>query len=166
MKKLFLILSICSFAGLSAFAQPGHGEMPDLEKNPEIRKKIESYRTAYYTEKLALTPQEAEAFWPLFREMNERKHTLKKTYKPRKHHRDLANATDAEIKSLMKQHFEFKQKELDLEKEYAYKFMEVLPVKKVSMLPMLEQEFKRTILREFRKRKGEGQDSRPRKRSY
>lgn len=164
MKKLLLILSICSFASLSVFAQPGRGEMPDLEKNPEIRKKIEAYRTAYFTEKLELTPQEAEAFWPLFREMNERKHSLKKTYKPKKHRPDLANATDAEIKSNMKRHFEFKQKALDLEKEYAYKFIEVLPVKKAARLPMLEQEFKRTILREFKKRKGE--DGGPHKRSY
>ncbi len=163
MKKLLFILSICSFAGLSAFAQPGHREMSELEKNPEIRKKIESYRTAYFTEKLELTPQEAETFWPLFREMNQRKHKLKKTYKPKRRPADLTKATDAEIKSEIKQHFEFKQKALDLEKEYAYKFMEVLPAQKAAMLPMLEQEFKRTILREFRKRKGEDG---PRRRSY
>lgn len=159
MKKLLFIFTLCSLAGFMAYGQSGH-DRSDLEKNPEIRAKIEAYRTAFYTEKLQLTPDEAQNFWPLFREMNQRSRALKKEFKTKRRPDDFSNASDAEIKAGMKRHFEFKQKSLDLKKEYAYKFLNVLPARKTAMLPVLEHEFKRTILKEFRKRKGEENERR------
>jgi len=41
-------------------------EMPPARK--EQWEKIESFRIAYFTEKLDLSPAEAETFWPLYNE--------------------------------------------------------------------------------------------------
>ncbi len=160
MKKLLFILSFMSIAAICSYAQPGGDEMRDLERNPELRKKIESYRTAFYTEHLELSPTEAQSFWPVFQEMNQRMRELKKQYKPRQNKADRANMSEVEIRAELKKHFEMKRKALTLEEEYMNKFLEILPAKKVVMLPKLDREFKKKILRELRQRRTEEQRER------
>jgi len=77
---------------------------------------------------------------------------LKKEYKPTKRP-DFEGASDAEVQQMIDKHFEFKQKQLDLEKEYASKFAEVLPLRKVIMLNHLERKFRHKIIKELKKRK-------------
>ena len=53
---------------------------------------------------------------------------------------------------MIDKHFDFKQRELDIEREYVAKFAKVLPLRKVVMLHRIEREFRRKILNEYRNR--------------
>jgi len=98
-----------------------------------MREKMEAYRVAFITEKLELTTEEAQQFWPIF---NEREQQL----------------TDTEIQALIDRHFDFKQQELNIEREYTAKFAKALPLRKIIMLHRVEREFRHKILKEYRKR--------------
>lgn len=153
MKKIAFIIFISCLSILTAFAQAHDKEGHRHQKpTPEMRKKIEAYKVAFFTRELDLTPEEAQVFWPIFNEHEDKFKALKKEYKPTKRP-DLEGASDTEIQEMIDKYFEFKQKELDLEKEYASKFAEVLPLRKVIMLNHLERKFRHKIIRQLKKRK-------------
>ncbi len=153
MKKIaFIVLISClSVAAISAQAQGKKGKQHQ-KMTPEMRKKIEAYKVAFFTRELDLTPEEAQVFWPIFNEHEDKFKALKKEYRPTKRP-DLEGASEAEIQQMIDKYFEFKQKELDLKKEYADKFAKSLPLRKVMMLNHLEREFKHKIIKELKKRK-------------
>ena len=124
-----------SFLSLGAFAQPGNGMTKKEQK--------EAQRIAFLTEKLALTPAEAEKFWPVYREYKKAQVDLRKNDKPKKPGGKVAEMTDEELEKLLDDMITFKQKELDLKKKYHEKFKTILPIKKVAKLYHAEEQFKK-----------------------
>lgn len=142
------------FAILAAFAQPHHHKARRLHEKltPEMREKIKAYKVTFFTEELELTAEESEGFLPIFNEYEEKIYTLKKEYRPNKQP-NLDNTNEADIQAMIDKHFEFKQKELDLKKEYANKCSKVIPLRKVLIINHLEHEFRRKIVKEYKRRK-------------
>ena len=130
----------------NAFAQREDG--PASER-------IKAYRVAVFSEIIELTPDEAAAFWPLYNEFDDKKRNLRKEYRPKKR---AEAQTEAELKAQINAHFEYKQKDLDLEKAYSKKFQEVLPLVKVVKIPIAERRFKEVLVKKMgdrrEKRKG------------
>lgn len=54
------------------------------ETDPKVRDKVNAARIAYLTDQLALTPDEAEKFWPIYNEFLEKRKTLRKEYRQKK----------------------------------------------------------------------------------
>jgi len=158
MKKIIITLLVSSCSFLVVSAQPGFaGDKHRKKPSPEMRQKMEAYKIAFFTEGLELTSEEAQQFFPIFNERERKMKALKREYRPDKRSNfDAMN--EAEIQQLLDRHFEMRQRELDLNKEYAAKFIKVLPPRKVFKIRHLEREFKRTIMNEFKKRKGKGQN--------
>ena len=60
MKKIIIYIPVFLFCSLSIFAQ----------KKRESREKIRTLKIAYVTEKLNLTENEAQKFWPIYNTYN------------------------------------------------------------------------------------------------
>jgi len=58
-KGILAFVSLVIFSASALFAQN------------QNREKLESYKIAFFTQKLKLTPSEAEKFWPLYNELQE-----------------------------------------------------------------------------------------------
>ena len=65
-KKLIPILIL--FISVSAFAQRGE----------KMNERIKAQKIAFITEKLSLTSEEAQEFWPIYNEIEAKKETLRK----------------------------------------------------------------------------------------
>ena len=117
--------------------------------------KIEAMKVGFITNKLELSAKEAQLFWPLYNEYNQKIDKLRKTKKS--DFDDLKNKgenpTDKEISIFMDEVFATRQKELDLQKEYFDKYAKVLPLKKVALLYQAENQFKRELLRKIKEKK-------------
>ena len=117
--------------------------------------KIEAMKVGFITNKLELSAKEAQLFWPLYNEYNQKIDKLRKTKKS--DFDDLKNKgenpTDKEISTFMDEVFATRQKELDLQKEYFDKYAKVLPLKKVALLYQAENQFKRELLRKIKEKK-------------
>jgi len=143
MKNIILILLLVLTAGMvQAQAQ-----------TPKER--IQALKISYITRALHLTPEEAQKFWPLYNEYQDKLELLKKdrraaTFERWKKDRDLS---DAEIEEALDQYLAYNRKELDLQEEYIEKFKTVLPVKKVAQLIVAEERFKLVLLEELKKRR-------------
>ncbi len=137
---LFLII------GTVAYAQP------DREKQ-DIKDKIEAMRISFITQKLDLTPEEAQKFWPVY---NQYRKELEKIIgseeegHPRDRKRpDIDSMTDSEVKTMMERHMEKQAKLLELRENYFLKFQKVLPIKKVAKLHDAERDFQRQLIRKL-----------------
>jgi hypothetical protein len=142
MKKILICLTI--FICTQVVAQ-------ETSKN----EKIEAMKVGFITNKLELSAKEAQLFWPLYNEYNQKMDKLRKSKKS--DFDDLKNKgenlSDKEISTFMDEVFATRQKELDLQKEYFDKYAKVLPLKKVALLYQAENQFKRELLRKIKEKK-------------
>jgi len=150
MKKATLIIATLLFSSASFLAQGQAGE----QEHPN-KEKIKSMKIAFITEKLNLTSEEAQQFWPVYNEYESKRDELRKEKKmDRKEGKTNTNPSDEEIKKQIENRFETRQKELDLDKEYDTKFQTVLPIKKVGELYSAREAFKRELLRKLKNHDG------------
>jgi hypothetical protein len=129
MKKIIIVcLSIALSVG--AFAQQGG-------------KRIESMRIAFITQRLNLTPEESQQFWPVFNQFAEKMQQIKGS----KMDTPLDEMSDADAEKMILNEFDKESKELELKKEYYQKFKKILSVKKISKLYRAERDFKNELVK-------------------
>ena len=145
--KKWLTLIICLLSiGLAVQAQEEQNDKND---------RVESYKIAFITERLSLTPKEATVFWPVYNEFSEQLKKLKRAEKERvRNFKDKTMPTDAESEKFISDYLAFKQMEFDLTKKYIAEFKKVLPAAKVAKLVTLEQEFKMQLLQRLKDKRG------------
>lgn len=119
-----------------------------------MEERIEALRIAFFTEKLQLTPEESQNFWPLYNEYQDKEKSIRKTYRDDK---SLELMSDAEAEKLIEDSFEMEEKMLSLRKEYYQKMRRLLPVRKVALLSRIERQFKERLLEEWRNRQQDRQ---------
>ncbi|MES2558781.1 MAG: hypothetical protein V4590_03520 [Bacteroidota bacterium] len=146
MKNLTTLIVCLLSLGLGLHAQ----EDPQ-DKND----RIESYKIAFITERLNLTPKEAAVFWPVYNEFNDQLKKIRKTEKERgRAFGEKTQPTDAESEKFVNDFIAGKQQEFDLTKKYVVEFKKVLPASKVAKLVTLEHEFKIKLLQRLKDKRG------------
>lgn len=115
---------------------------------------IESLKIAFFTSKLDLSPQEAKVFWPIYNEMQAEQSVLRKERMQQvisfKKVDEIDNLSDSEVQKLISSEFEFKQRELNIEKKYYNKLRASLPIKVVGKYYRAQEAFKRELLKKYR----------------
>jgi hypothetical protein len=141
MKYLSVILFFFTLA-LPAMAQ---GEEPTMDKDPKTRARIDAARAAYITDRLGLTTEEAERFWPVYNEFSNKRQELRQQFVGAKR----SGKSDQELVDLG---LKIKQQELDLEKDYSGKMLNVISAQKLMTLRTADREFTRLILQQIQQR--------------
>lgn len=148
MKKLFTIIWLVAIIP-SAFAQ----------LSPEAKAKLESLRIGMISDRLELTPEQAEKFWPVYNQYLRERDNLRAEYKARLGDVDPKNATEEETKKMLELRLALKTRELGLEKDYSTRLQNVISSKQVLALRQAEQEFRKRV-REMVKRRIQQQRAR------
>jgi hypothetical protein len=148
-KFIPILFSVFLFCSVFSYAQKGPPPQPRNKEHREERQdNIESMKIAFLTKKLNLTPEEAQLFWPVYNQytdkLNELRRKRRMENKEAKHNVD--EMSDKEVEQTVDNEIVFRQKELDIQKEYHTKFKAVLPIKKVAKLYQAEEQFKRVLL--------------------
>ncbi len=160
---LHRITLLCIIPLLSIpFAAAQEDDMPP--PSGERMKEIKAQKSAYITSRLELTPEEAQLFWPIYNEMDEKRETLRREMRDlRKGGRDNNTAmTETEATALIDKSLANRQKEIDLEKAYSERFKKNIGAVKTVQLHKAEHDFNREVLRKFRERMEERRDAPPR----
>lgn len=143
MKNLIIALLIL-LPGL-AFAQGG----PRMDDDKWEAKKIQ-----FLTTKLDLTPSEAKIFWPIYNDFTREQSTLRKERFQKmisfRKIKEIDDLSDAEIQTLITNDFDFKQRDLNIEKKYYNKFKTSLSIKIVGKFYRAQEAFKKEILAQYR----------------
>jgi hypothetical protein len=147
MKKIIIVL-LGFFIMTSVMAQEAELPTPDSK----AQEKIKAARIAFITERLGLTPEEAEKFWPVYREFVMKRQELKQQLKDNRKNPDPNKTIEQNEKDAIDLGFKLKQRELDLEKEYSGKLLNVVPAQKVMALRKAEDDFRRILIDQIQKR--------------
>lgn len=115
---------------------------------------IESLKIAFFTQKLTLSPEEAKIFWPIYNDMQSEQNALRKERMQKmisyRKTTEIDNLTDAQVQSLITSEFDFKQRDLNLDKKYYSRLKSKLPIKVVGKFYRAQEGFKRELLNKFR----------------
>lgn len=120
--------------------------------------KIKALKTAYITEQLGLTSDEAEKFWPIYNRYDEKFHDLRKKEKSEIFHKlkeGLENVNETDANHLIEKSFSLESEELELRKQLTAELRKVISAKKIIILKKAENDFKRELLDRYRNSKGE-----------
>lgn len=150
--KNILIISLWLLSAATAFAQ----EQPEVEpvaQDPKVQERIKSLRIAYISDKLGLTPEQAEKFWPVYREFSDKRREIRQEFA--KTHREInsQNPNPQEQEKRVALGLQLKQRELDLEKDYSGKLMKVISAQQMLNLRRAEGDFQRMILQQVQQRR-------------
>jgi hypothetical protein len=153
MKKLILFLVTIITASGVLMAQP------NKKHDDDWMKKIKAEKVAFLTHKLELTPGEAQKFWPVYNEFEEKRFGIhmQRRHMERETMDKLEGLNQEQLKKITLDFIDLYQQEADLMKSYNDRFFQVLPAKKVVMLYDLENDFRSHMLKEYKqKQKDDG----------
>ena len=131
------------------FAQDEQEVTPD----PNARKKIEAARIALISERMGLTVEQAEKFWPVYHEYANRQSELRQQLKEARKQIDPNNKDPKRDQELVNLGFQLKQKGLDLEKDYSNRMLTVISAQQMLNLRSAEKEFNRMVLNQLQQRR-------------
>jgi hypothetical protein len=115
------------------------------------RDKIEALRVNYINQKVNFTTQEAQLFWPLYDEYNDKLDNLKTSFRQQFiKNTDFISLSDKDAEAYVNAELAFKHKEYELYKEYFEKFKKVIPIKKIALLRRAEEEFKKELIKNIK----------------
>lgn len=123
-------------------------------QRPMDRKDIESYRIAFLTQKMDLSPEEAKIFWPIYTDWQKEQVELRKERDEKmisfRKIAEIDDLSDNEVQTLILNDFSMRQRELNLEKRYYLKLKASLPIKIIGKYYRAQEAFKRELLNRYR----------------
>jgi hypothetical protein len=158
MKKWFLVMLIMLAAMVAV--RPGSAQQPSAETQDQTSlEKVRSAEVAYLSEKMNLSPEEAEKFWPVY---NQYTTEMRQLIQERKLALNAqAAASDAQADQSLRDEFAFRKKALDLQEKYKNEFLKVLPPRKVALFYQSREEFRNKVVDELNRRQNLGKSPRP-----
>lgn len=141
-KNIYLIIFFLIFVTFRSFSQADENQS----------RSIESAKIALITERLQLTPAQAEKFWPVYNEFSAKKRSLlRQLHRERKELPD--NISESEAKTILEEKAALKKQELALDEKYLPQLIAVTSAKQVLSLEAAEREFRRLLLKRIRHKK-------------
>lgn len=118
--------------------------------------RVKTLKVAFITERLSLTSKEAQTFWPIYNEHEQKMEAIRRKERTKLRQRagDWANLSESEASKLLNDFQDLQQKKHDAEKQLVRDLRDVLPAKKIILLLKAEEDFKKRLLQQIRKRRG------------
>ncbi|MCB0657211.1 MAG: hypothetical protein KDC57_13795 [Saprospiraceae bacterium] len=110
--------------------------------------RIDSYRIAFFTENLQLTPEESQAFWPIYNRYRDATKELRTPLRKK----EMALISDAEAEQMIEEWFDRDEKELGLKRQLYSDLKQVIPLRKAAMVFVVERDFNAKLLQVVRNR--------------
>ena len=132
MKKLFSVFVILCWLFMPAHAQVGP---PPRQPNAGV---LETYKIGFITNRLVLTPDEAQRFWPIYRLYSNEVRQAYAVYHSDKNELELEEAL------------------LNVKKKYSVEFLKAIPPPKINEFFKAEKDFNVFISREIQRRQTQG----------
>jgi len=156
MKNLTLALTL--LMGAALFAQP-----KDMQSKKE---KFDAMRIAYITQEVALTPEEAQVFWPIYNERNAKLDALRSDFKQalkklKQEGKTIDDLSDAELDKLMKNRMKSDKEIAQINEDYHAKIVSTIGLRKTAKLYMAEIQFQRELLSKGREHGGPNGKGKP-----
>jgi len=136
---LFMILFLT--AGFYAEAQDKDGH----------REKIKALKTAHITEGLNLTAQEAQKFWPVYNQYEDKRRELYR--QERAEVENIECITEDKANAKLDEYVSLEREDYLLKKKYYNDLKQIFSARRIMQLKKVEDEFNQKMMLEYRQRK-------------
>jgi len=123
-----------------------------------VQERIKTLKVAFITERLGLTSQEAQQFWPVYNAHDQSLQKLRRKERQRFGSQlpFLNDLTEKEASDLLSEYSAIQKEKHLLEQKFVSDMQGVLPAKKIVLLLKAEEDFKKRLLQQVRKRRTGG----------
>jgi hypothetical protein len=151
MKKMihmkWMLIVMMSLSALGVWSQ--QDQFPEDSR----REKIDALKRSYISDKLDLTVQEAEKFWPLYNEYDKKKNEIKKTINKTQKALKAGGKTEKEVMQSLDLLTLKRKEEADLDAVFLKDCLPILGTEKVIRLAGLPKEFQRELVQKIKERR-------------
>lgn len=132
-------------------------EAQEIKSDSDKQQEIKSQKIAFFTDKIGLTPDEAQVFWPIYNAYWDKKNSIIADRKEKmtnfaEHSEGMSNE---EMIQYADQYIHYEMELASLLDEYHKKFKKILPIDKVMKIYLADYQFKTYLLKKIR---GSGKD--------
>lgn len=114
--------------------------------------RIQNAKIGLITNRLNLTTEQSQQFWPVYNEYEAKKQDVRLTIRRLNAETNNLTASDERILADLREMMTLRQKEVDLDKEYMNRFLKIINVRQLAELYKTEQQFTRMLLEKLNRR--------------
>lgn len=117
------------------------------QSKSDKREKIEQIKIEFITQKVELSSSESKAFWPLYNDFQQKREHLRmqRDESLKAAMNNTASYSEKDFEKFTGNELTYKQKEVDLQKDFQNKMKLIMPSKKIAKYYLAEEEFKRKL---------------------
>lgn len=162
MKKYFMndlgypLMRTCKFFNMKIFTLILLSALMPLlvaAQDDESLKKVEAARIALITERLELTPEQAEKFWPVYREYVAKRQELRREYIDARRDVKGKEISEEESKKLLEKGLQLKERQVALDKTYSERLNNVITNRQILQLRRAEEDFRQMLIERLERRR-------------
>jgi hypothetical protein len=132
--SILLIFTMCLSVTLSA-------QRPNLSRNNPQRPNVErvkAVRVALLTQKMNLSTEEAEKFWPVYNDYEKEQKKIREKFQPNK---NIMALDDASVEKHLLGLLDMEEELVKMKKKYYQNFSKIIGYRKVAILAKSDREF-------------------------
>ena len=145
-----IIIALIAFCLMAA---PGFSQDEVARQGGQVSERINAKKMAFFIDKLQLTTEEVQNFWPLFTEYEKEQKAVREKYKSSKAFKFMS---DKEAEQHVLNGFKAEEEIIAIKRDYFQKFKGVIPIRKIAMLNRVNRQFKEALLKQMRNRRRGG----------
>ena len=123
------------------------------KKRSFSREEYKNKQKEFIIKQAKLTTDESEAFFPIFFELQKKKHAINSEAHKKVGIKKGEETTEEQYILLVNEYAEAKIRIAELEKEYIAKYLKIIPAKKVLSVQRAEGQFQKEILKQMTNKK-------------
>lgn len=142
--------TILTIIAIFAFSITLSAQEPNKQTDKKKRFSLEEFQKKqreFITKHARLTPQEAEAFFPIFFELQKKKWLINKEARDKVESKYGKEHSEEKSLLIVNEFADAKIKIAELEKEYIKKYLKAIPAKKILGVQWAEDNFQKDMLR-------------------
>ena len=142
MKKLISVFCAVALVSVVAFAQPQHKKGNHKAAAEEWREKVRSEQVAFITKELDLTEAEAQDFWPVYNDVQNKRREAFQVYAEASKALQEGVDNNVNVAKLLDTYVDAKKVSEKIDADALARYKKVLPVEKVAKLLLAEEKFR------------------------
>ncbi len=124
-----------------------------FSQDNDRRERIKALKVAFITEQLELTSTEAQKFWPVYNDFEEKEEQLRKESYYKRKEIDVESLSEREAKKMIEDMIVTEIKKQELRETFIKDLQKILSSKKIIKLKISEDQFNKRMFEEFKKRR-------------
>ena len=117
------------------------------------QERIKTLKVALITEKLELSETEAQQFWPIYNAHEKEMEMLRINGREKRRNLNLETITEKEAENALRDLLAFEKEQQELKSDLVDSLLTVIPAKKIILLKVVEEQFKKSMIEELKKRR-------------